>query len=707
MAIPDRATTSSKPVKYEVQTSERASPVTSKIREKIARKIGYDGPMSGYNDFLESSLPAQRLHAQMTQGVATKLKKAKGGIVKRMAEGGLTIDDLYQGVLGRGADASGRAYYKEKFGDTIDASEVDQFVTGAQNSPDKADAAATSTDLVADLKARTKLNRPDVKPVEATKVAEDPRQEVKFEKIDGATATGEKITDAATAASVDPRDASKVDPTKTTTAVADEVAKTKAAQTTVKDEAKVKAETVDPTKSVIADTKAAQLDTTRQVEDAPKRTLQDAELVSGPTVDQARVSTELAKTQAAQMDLSPEATIQGQLSNLYQNFKPSNPPAWADGAVRTAMATLNARGLGASSLAGQAVVQAVMESALPIAQTDQQAVFNLGIQNLSNRQQTVILGAQQRAQFLGQEFDQAFQTKVTNAARVSEIANMQFTADQQIALENAKLAQTTDLANLSNKQAVVMANAAQMANLETANLNNRQQAQVQNAQAFLQTDLTNLQYEQQTNMFKTQSVVQSILTDAAAENASKQFNATSENQVNQFYDSMKSQISQFNVGQTNAIKQFNVSQANGLEQFNTSQKNAVAQFNASNGLVVSQANAQWRQQIATIDTAAQNQLNQFNATNALSVSLKEYENVWQEARDQISYAWETADNENDRMNTLALQLLTNESAMDVAKYQVKQSNEAAAGSFIQTATSGVVEKTLTKGVDYLFSKWPW
>ena len=112
MAIPDRATTSSKPLKYEVQTSERALPVTSKIREKIARKIGYDGPMSGYDDFLASSLPAQRLHAQMTQGVATKLKKAKGGIVKRMAQGGLSIDDLYQGVLGRGADASGRKYYQ-------------------------------------------------------------------------------------------------------------------------------------------------------------------------------------------------------------------------------------------------------------------------------------------------------------------------------------------------------------------------------------------------------------------------------------------------------------------------------------------------------------------------------------------------------------------------------------------------------------------
>ena len=45
-------------------------------------------------------------------------------------------------------------------------------------------------------------------------------------------------------------------------------------------------------------------------------------------------------------------------------------PAWAAGAMRNATAALAARGLGASSMAGMAVVQAAMESALPIAQMD-------------------------------------------------------------------------------------------------------------------------------------------------------------------------------------------------------------------------------------------------------------------------------------------------------------------------------------------------
>ena len=427
-------------------------------------------------------------------------------------------------------------------------------------------------------------------------------------------------------------------------------------------------EFTDPKKTDVG-TLAAETGTAQTVTDAPTRTLEEGEKVSGSAVDNVEIENTLAKMQAAEiLKLSEESSIKGQLGILYQDFNASNPPAWADGAVRTSMATLNARGLGASSLAGQAVVQAVMESALPIAQIDAQASFNLDIQNLNNRQQTVILAAQQRAQFLGQEFDQEFQTRVTNAAKVSEIANLNFSAEQQIAIENAKLAQTVDLANLSNKQALVMAKAAQISNLETANLNNRQQAEIQNAQAFLQMDMANLSNLQQAEMFKAQSIVQALFTDAAAENARLQFNATSQNQVNQFYDSLSTQVKQFNATQSNAMEQFEISQTIAVDQFNVQQQNAVAQFNASNGLVVSQANAQWRQQIATIDTAAQNQINQVNAQNALALTVRDYEGLWQEFRDKMQFAFNSAESILDRETELAKQAMMADATIEASKY---------------------------------------
>ena len=66
-----------------------------------------------------------------------------------------------------------------------------------------------------------------------------------------------------------------------------------------------------------------------------------------------------------------------------------------------------------------------------------------------------MLSAQQRATFMGQEFDQAFQSRVQNSARIGDIANMNFTAEQQVQLENSRAANTMNLNNLSNSQAMV------------------------------------------------------------------------------------------------------------------------------------------------------------------------------------------------------------------------------------------------------------
>ena len=48
------------------------------------------------------------------------------------------------------------------------------------------------------------------------------------------------------------------------------------------------------------------------------------------------------------------------------------------------------------------------------------------------------------------EFNQDFQARVANAAKIGDIANMNFTAEQQIALENSRIANTMNLNNLSN-----------------------------------------------------------------------------------------------------------------------------------------------------------------------------------------------------------------------------------------------------------------
>ena len=418
-----------------------------------------------------------------------------------------------------------------------------------------------------------------------------------------------------------------------------------------------------------------------------QREIQEGEIISGAAnAEKAAAFTE--QVQAATATPSNKATVAGQLETLMADFEGGETPAWAAGSMRTAMQTLAARGLGASSLAGQAVVQAAMEAALPIAQMDAQTMAQFEAQNLSNRQQRAMLAAQQRATFLGQEFDQAFQARVANASRIADIANLNFNAEQQIALENSRAANTMNLTNLTNRQAMVMSEAAALSQLDMANLNNRQQAAVQNAQSFLQMDLTNLSNEQQTAMFKSQQNIQALLTDQAAENAAAQFNATSENQTNQFFASLTSQVSQFNATQQNAMDQFNVNSVNALREFNSELQQQRDLFNAQNGLVVAQANAQWRQNIATMNTAALNESNATFARTINGLTQVNMEQIWQRERDIMSFAFQTANNNADRATSIAVEQLRTEATKEAAEGTKSAGFAKAAGTIIGAIITG-------------------
>lgn len=390
------------------------------------------------------------------------------------------------------------------------------------------------------------------------------------------------------------------------------------------------------------------------------REIQAGELIDG-VADAEKAATFNEQIQAATATPTKQATVAGQLETLMAQFEGGNTPPWAAGSMRTAMATLSARGLGASSMAGQAVIQATMEAALPIAQMDAQTMAQFESMNLSNRQQRALLAAQQRATFLGMEFDQAFQARVANSARIGDVANMNFTAEQNIALENSRAANTMNLNNLSNRQAMVMAEAAALSQLDMANLNNRQQAAVQNAQNFLQMDMANLSNEQQTAVFKAQQNIQALFTDQAATNAAAQFNAQSENQTNQFFANLSNQTSQFNATQQNAMDQFNVNSVNALREFNSEIQQQRDLFNAQNGLVIAQANAQWRQNIATINTATQNQSNMDFAKTMNAFTSTNLDAYWQRERDIMSFAFTSAENAADRMASVLLEKMSAES----------------------------------------------
>jgi hypothetical protein len=466
---------------------------------------------------------------------------------------------------------------------------------------------------------------------------------------------------------------------------------TQAAQGTVDPRAQVTA--AQQTASSVGNLTAAQGNAIL-IDNPVQRQIQDGELISGAAADAQTAANFTEQIQAAEATPSSQATVQGQLAQLTANFDSQNPPAWAAGALRNATAQMAARGLGASSIAGQAIVQATIEAALPIAQADANVTAQFEAQNLSNRQQRAMLAAQQRAQFLGQEFDQSFQARVQNAAKISDIANQNFTAEQQVQLENSNLANTMNLNNLSNKQALVVAQASALANMDLSNLNNRQQASVQNAQSFLNMDMANLSNQQQTEMFKAQQRVQSLFTDQAATNAARQFNASSQQQVDQFFANLATQVQQFNASQVNAQEQFNAGQRNTVERFNAELNNQRDQFNAQNQLVISQNNAQWRREIATADTAAVNRANELNAASILDVSKTAYDNLWQYYADTMEWAWTSADNQLDRITDMAIAELTADTNVKTQQMASDSAAGGAIGSLIGTLGSAWISSSL-------------
>jgi hypothetical protein len=561
-------------------------------QHNLLKQMGYDGPTDP--KMMEAFLSSN-------PGAAARMGKFSRVVKKRagMAEGGLSAaDKLTQAIIRDPSDLT---------------TEAD--VANIQATPDT-------------------LIDPNAGQVDAAP------------KVDAATVTN---VEAATAPTVTP--ASLVEAATASGDVKKETAGLQAVTGTVSEGATVQAA---QQKDSSLEGRKAEQGTGILMDNPVQRQVEEGELISGSTVDAAKVNNLVESIQAAEATPTKQATVQGQLEGLMQQFEGGNTPAWAAGAMRAANATLAARGLGASSMAGQAVIQAAMESALPIAQVDANTFAQFEGQNLSNRQQTAIFAAQQRATFLGQEFDQNFQTRVMNAAKVSDIANMNFTAEQNIAMENSRIVNTVNLENLNNRQAMTMAQAAALANLDMANLSNRQQAAVQNAQAFLQVDMANLDNEQQTSMFRAQSNIQALLTDQAARNAASQFNASSENQTNQFFADLTSRVGMFNAEQGNAMRQFNAGETNAASKFNAQLEAQRDQFNATNSLVIAQANAQWRQNVATINTAAQNTANLESAKNQNNLTTLALDNLWQKERDTMAFAFQAYESEKDRAAELLL-----------------------------------------------------
>jgi hypothetical protein len=66
---------------------------TAKQKEIVARKMGYDGPMQMFDEFLAASASDAQRYSAITSKFVERM--AKGGLVKKYAVGGSVLPDGY------------------------------------------------------------------------------------------------------------------------------------------------------------------------------------------------------------------------------------------------------------------------------------------------------------------------------------------------------------------------------------------------------------------------------------------------------------------------------------------------------------------------------------------------------------------------------------------------------------------------------------
>ena len=290
-------------------------------------------------------------------------------------------------------------------------------------------------------------------------------------------------------------------------------------------------------------------------------TLEAPTRVIDPDDIEGTVSAEsIATAQTAELD--ERALLTFQLDQLFLGFKPGQvPPPWATAPIRRVASLMASRGLGASSMAAAAQVQAIMEAGIPLAREDAQRYATIQLQNLSHKQQT--------------------------------------------ALANAAVYAAMDQTNVGVRLQSQIENSRSFLAIDTANLTNRQQEEALNQQArnqFLLADQAARAAMEQLNV-RTMAETDQFFSQLGSQ--IRENNANRITAVEQFNAGQKNTISVFNAKQKDLRERFNSEMRAGIQASNVEYNRARETLRNRNQMLVNEFNARAVNQATSVEYAAQ------------------------------------------------------------------------------------------------------
>jgi hypothetical protein len=297
--------------------------------------------------------------------------------------------------------------------------------------------------------------------------------------------------------------------------------------------------------------KAAAEDMMAVVANMPKEVT--AAIAEDPASVEAQLDTDPDPTVTAAVAALPqEALVSTQMENLLAGMEEGKTPAWARPAVAAIEQQMAQRGLSASTVGRDALFNAIIQSALPIAQSNAQALQQRAQQNLSNEQQANLASAQnimqtrmanlsnrqtaasQTAQMAQQikvqqgQFRQEATVLTAQQRQQTELANFQ--AAQQQASQESSQRQQTALANLDAGSRIDLANLQALNAAGTQNLSAEQQGRLQSYQAEVNRTMRKAELEQDMAKANLSAELQLEMANLTEQNAAARDTMTAENQ---------------------------------------------------------------------------------------------------------------------------------------------------------------------------------
>ena len=304
------------------------------------------------------------------------------------------------------------------------------------------------------------------------------------------------------------------------------------------------------------------------------------------TAAQGTVSAPMTAAQQALATLDSRATVQGQLESISTDIESSlasgSPlPAFARGAAEAAKATMQARGLGSSTMLAEALAEGILRSSIPIAQADANTYKQVIFQNLANNQQAAVVNAQAYLQM--------------------DMANL--SNNQQTNLQNLQAQQQQLLTDNAARNAALQFNATSQNQVNQFYSNLNTNIQEQNARRS--DALTQFNIAEQNKVAALNAKNATAIADA---------NAQRQAAINQFNATLDNQRERFNVENQRVIDQSNVTWRRQTNTANTASVNAANQTNAQNLLnlsnfALSSMWQQWRDEASWVNQSAENEMN--------------------------------------------------------------------------------------------------